>query len=226
MRHLPPTEWILRFPEKAEVSRALSLERPTSTYRPTRSSMLAWSLFRHHFPRVPLAPNWNWPLHPINSLPGDFVLHAGRSLASHLSSSVFFRLVHHLLRDPMISQQDYGYSRRKTVSRGGIRVIRSKRSKIYENLNRSLLKLWIEISFSDSHSWIIYILDRISINRFKIFRVEQEWNEYFENSRRRYKLTICSLNLSGILKMLKLLSKFGRTDRGRQMVSDRCKYGR
>lgn len=153
MRHLPPTEWILRFPEKAEVSRALSLERPTSTYRPTRSSMLAWSLFRHHFPRVPLAPNWNWPLHPINSLPADFVLHAGRSLASHLSSSVFFRLVHHLLRDPMISQQDYGYSRRKTVSRGGIRVIRSKRSKIYENLNRSLLKLWIEISFL----WLTFV---------------------------------------------------------------------
>lgn len=67
-----------------------------SSYRerePALMKPVSW----YHFPGVPLAPNWNW--HPINSLPADFASYAGRSLASHFCSSVFFRFVRDLLRD-------------------------------------------------------------------------------------------------------------------------------
>ena len=44
--------------------------------------------FADHLPRAPLAPNWNWPLHSINSMRGDFVSFAGQSLVSRLRSFV------------------------------------------------------------------------------------------------------------------------------------------
>lgn len=49
-------------------------DRPRRIVRPPRRCLhrerkaARWSLLRDRFPRVPLAPNWNWPLHPINSL--------------------------------------------------------------------------------------------------------------------------------------------------------------
>ena len=42
------------------------------------------------------------------------------SLASHLYSFAFFRLVHDPLRDRMISQEDYGYSEKKRMTIGWV----------------------------------------------------------------------------------------------------------
>lgn len=90
----PTDRWILWFPEKPEVSRVLSFQLPLSIYRRTLVVVCiakgtldeVADLFRDYLPRVPLAPNWNWPLHPINSLRRDFVQFAGKSPVSRLRS--------------------------------------------------------------------------------------------------------------------------------------------
>lgn len=201
----PSADRILRFPEKVEVSRASSLERPTSTYRPhvdvCERKAARWSLFRDHFPRVPLAPNWNWPLHPINSL----------CLARWTVSRVAFVLFRVLPSrvwslegsGPMISQEDYGYSRRKTERR------------MITGWNWKSTRIWsmrIEVCFNFK---LKFLFPRIRELFIEISSIELIGSRFFtlnkngilENSRRRLKLNNLLVKRSRDFKNVKVLVK-------------------